>query len=200
MKYSVTPEKLFALWNLLTFWKLTHCLIFKAAAQRCSLGKLFWKYATKSQENTNCRSAISVKQQKNFVEITLRHGCSPANLLHVFRTTFLKNLSGWLLLDICTSQASSTFSKMSFWDFPWVMLSHPSNWLARFKIFAMPFILLTRWCCCFLRQDNNLSKLNLFCINSQYYGWIVSEIHGNHNQIFLVSLQYPDSLCYKSLL
>ena len=143
MKYSVTPGKLFALWNLLTFWKLTHCLIFKAAVQRCSLEKVFWKYATKSQEYTHCWSAISVKQQKNFVEITLRHGCSPANLLHVFRTTFLKNLYGWLLLDICTSQASSTFSKMSFSDFPWVMLSYPSNWLARFKIFAMPFILLT---------------------------------------------------------
>ena len=118
MKYSITPGKLFALWNLLTFWKLTHYLIFKAAVHRCSLDKVFWKYATNSQENTHCRSAISVKLQKNFVEITLRHGCSPANLLHIFRATFLKNLSGWLLLDICTSKASSTFSKMSFGIFP----------------------------------------------------------------------------------
>ena len=28
----------------------------------------------------------------------IRHGCSPVNLLHLFRTTFLKNTSGWLLL------------------------------------------------------------------------------------------------------
>ena len=35
----------------------------------------------------------------NKVEIALRHGCSPVNLLHVFRTPFLKNTSGWLLLD-----------------------------------------------------------------------------------------------------
>ena len=35
----------------------------------------------------------------NKVEITLRHGCSPVNLLHVFRTPFLKNTSEWLLLD-----------------------------------------------------------------------------------------------------
>ena len=30
-------------------------------------------------------------------QITLRHGCSPVNLLHIFRTPFLKNTSEWLL-------------------------------------------------------------------------------------------------------
>ena len=39
-----------------------------------------------------------VKLQSNFVEITLRHGCSPVNLLHISRTTFSKNNCGWLLL------------------------------------------------------------------------------------------------------
>ena len=27
-------------------------------------------------------------------EITLRHGCSPVNLLHIFRTLFPRNISG----------------------------------------------------------------------------------------------------------
>ena len=36
----------------------------------------------------------------NFIEITLRHGCSPVNLLHIFRIPFLKNTSGELLLEI----------------------------------------------------------------------------------------------------
>ena len=31
-------------------------------------------------------------------KITLRHGCSPVNSQHIFRTPFLKNISGWLLL------------------------------------------------------------------------------------------------------
>ena len=35
----------------------------------------------------------------NFIEITLRHGCSPVNLMHVLRTPFLKKTSGRLLLD-----------------------------------------------------------------------------------------------------
>ena len=36
----------------------------------------------------------------NFIEVILRHGCFPVNLLHNFRTPFLKNTSGWLLLQI----------------------------------------------------------------------------------------------------
>ena len=31
--------------------------------------------------------------QSNFIKITFRHGCSPVNLLHIFRTLFLKNTS-----------------------------------------------------------------------------------------------------------
>ena len=35
----------------------------------------------------------------NFIETTLRHGCSPVNLLHIFRTPFLNKTSGLLLLQ-----------------------------------------------------------------------------------------------------
>ena len=34
----------------------------------------------------------------NFIEITLRYGCSAVNSLHIFRTTFCRNTSGGLLL------------------------------------------------------------------------------------------------------
>ena len=37
--------------------------------------------------------------QSNFIEITLKHGFSPVNLLHIFRTLFPKNTSGGLLLN-----------------------------------------------------------------------------------------------------
>ena len=36
----------------------------------------------------------------NFTEIVLWHGCSPVNLLHISRTPFPKNNSGWLLLYV----------------------------------------------------------------------------------------------------
>ena len=47
-----------------------------------------------------CRSAVSVRSRSNCIEITLRDVCSPVNLLHIFRTPFLKNISGWLLLEL----------------------------------------------------------------------------------------------------
>ena len=49
------------------------------------------------------RRVVSIKLLCNFIKIALRHMCSPANLLHIFRTPFLKNTSGRLLLQVfCT--------------------------------------------------------------------------------------------------
>ena len=53
-----------------------------------------------------CQSAISIKQQSNLIEITLRHGCSPENLLHIFRTLFPKNNYGGLPLQIYRCKSS----------------------------------------------------------------------------------------------
>ena len=36
----------------------------------------------------------------NFIEIAFRHGYSPVNLLHIFKTPFPKNTSGRVLLKI----------------------------------------------------------------------------------------------------
>ena len=47
-----------------------------------------------------CRTVNSIKLQSNFIEITPRRGCSPVNLLHIFRKLFSKNTSGWLLLEL----------------------------------------------------------------------------------------------------
>ena len=47
-----------------------------------------------------CRSVIWIKLQSNFIEIAIRRGCFPVNLLHIFRTPFPRNTSGWLLLGV----------------------------------------------------------------------------------------------------
>ena len=62
------------------------------------LGKGILKKCSKFTGDHPCRSVISIKLQSNFIEITLRRGCSPVNLLHIFRTPFPKNTSGGLLL------------------------------------------------------------------------------------------------------
>ena len=40
-----------------------------------------------------CRNVISINFQSIFIEIALRHGRSPINLLHIFGTSFSKNSS-----------------------------------------------------------------------------------------------------------
>ena len=46
-----------------------------------------------------CQSVISKKLICNFIEITLRHECSPGNLLHIFRTLSYKSTCRGLLLS-----------------------------------------------------------------------------------------------------
>ena len=44
------------------------------------------------------RRTLIPKLLCNFIEIALRHGGSPVNLLHIFRAPFSRNTCGWLLL------------------------------------------------------------------------------------------------------
>ena len=64
------------------------------------LGKGVLKICHKFTEEHPSQSAVSITLLCNFIEITLRHGCSPVKLLHIFRATFLKNTSGQLHLKL----------------------------------------------------------------------------------------------------
>ena len=46
---------------------------------------------SKSIGEDQCWSVVSIKLLYNFIKIALRHGCSPVNLLHIFRTTLPEN-------------------------------------------------------------------------------------------------------------
>ena len=72
---------------------------FRSSRPEVFLGKSVLKIYSKFTGEHPCRSAISIKLQSTFVEITLRHGCSPVKFMHNFRTPFYKNTSGWLLLN-----------------------------------------------------------------------------------------------------
>ena len=71
----------------------------RSSILEASLGKGVQKIGSKFTGEHPCRSAILIKLQSNFIEITLWHGCSPVNLLHIFKIPFPKNTSGGLLLD-----------------------------------------------------------------------------------------------------
>ena len=77
----------------------TKLTIDRSSHQKVLLGKGVLKICSKFTGEHPCQSVISIKLQANFIEIALQHGCSPVNLLHIFTTSFLKNTSGWLLLN-----------------------------------------------------------------------------------------------------
>ena len=72
---------------------------FRSSHPEVFLKKGVLKICSKLTGKHPCRSVISIKLLCNFFEITLRYGCYPVNLLHIFGTPFTKNTSGWLLLN-----------------------------------------------------------------------------------------------------
>ena len=69
-----------------------------------------------------CGTVILIKLQSNFLEITLRHGYSSVNFLHIFITSFPKNTSGGLLLffPMCPFDLLWFIRKsLFFWYFEW---------------------------------------------------------------------------------
>ena len=77
--------------------------VFRSSPPEVFLEKGVLKICSKFTEEHPCQTVISIKLQGNFIEIALRHGRSPANLLHIFRTYFPKNTSEGLLLFVaCT--------------------------------------------------------------------------------------------------
>ena len=60
------------------------------------LGKELLKICSKYTGEHPCRSVISIKFLQNFIEITLRHGCSLVHFLYIFRTPSFENNSGRL--------------------------------------------------------------------------------------------------------
>ena len=57
---------------------------------RVFLEKSVLKIRSKYAGANSCRGVISINLLYNFNEIALPHGCSPVNLLHIFRTPFPK--------------------------------------------------------------------------------------------------------------
>ena len=86
---------------------------------KCYMKKVLWKIFGKFTGENSCQSVISIKLRGIFIEITLWHGCSPVNLLHIFRTSFSENTSEGLLLSAVELQRKQTknkhFELVKFW-------------------------------------------------------------------------------------
>ena len=82
------------LWSLKNFWKLRcWCCVFafnvscfRSSRPEVFLRKVVLKTFSTFKGEHPFLSAISIKLQSSFIEITLQHGCSPVKLLYIFRT------------------------------------------------------------------------------------------------------------------
>ena len=92
--------------KLITFVRSEQRGIHRSNHPEVFLEKSVLKICTKFTGEHPCRSVISIKLLCNFIEIPLRHGCSPVNLLHIFRIPFTKKTSGRLLLHSEPCQTS----------------------------------------------------------------------------------------------
>ena len=74
---------LYIILNALSCIRFVLC---RSVQPKVFLGKGILKIWNKSTGEHSSRIVISVRLLCNFIEITLRQGCSPVNLLHIFRT------------------------------------------------------------------------------------------------------------------
>ena len=95
IKFHIQHEESWLRWIAIEQVKLQAT---RSSHSEVSLRKGLLKICSKYTGEHPCRSVISIKLQSNFIEIALRHGCSSVNLLHIFRTPFLRNTSELLLL------------------------------------------------------------------------------------------------------
>ena len=68
---------------------------YRSSHSEVCLGKVILKLYNKFTGEHQCKSVIPIKLLCNFTEITFQHGCSPVNLLHIFRTLFYKKKHIW---------------------------------------------------------------------------------------------------------
>ena len=73
----------------------------------------FNKVAKQLKSHFGMKSHFIEQLKSRFIEITLWHGCSPVNLLHIFRTFFTKNTSERPLLKL---EPRAPFKKIGFSD------------------------------------------------------------------------------------
>ena len=103
------------------------------------------------------KGAISIKLQRNFIEITLRHGCSPVNLLHIFRTSFPKN-TFYFCKSLGAESCSGSLTKLSCktWT-PW-------DWC----IFSNFWLIFKKWVQ-ISSKSGTVTYLNIICVRSRHW-------------------------------
>ena len=95
-----------------------NCISWNALKEKCHsvslpLEKGILKICSRFTGEHPYRCVISINLQSEFIGIILRHGCSPVNLLHIFRPPFPESLF-WLLFNRGALKILSTINDGRF--------------------------------------------------------------------------------------
>ena len=82
--------------------------------QKQPFRSVLWKRCSENMQQIHRSPMQKCDLLCNFIEIVLRHGCSPASLFYIFRTAFPKKSSRRLLLDWLESGHVKKFRKKVF--------------------------------------------------------------------------------------
>ena len=130
-------------------WVINLCTTIRnrSSHPRVFLGKGVLKICSKFTREHPWWNAILIKMQGKIFKMTLRHECSPLNLLYIFRTSFLKNISGGCF--------STKTTLMSYSIIPDLFICIISDLFI--KLVIATFLGLIRWV-----QSKKLQACNIF--------------------------------------
>ena len=141
--------------------------IFRSSRSEVFLRKVILKICNKLTGEQPCRNAISIKLQSNFIKITLRHGFSPVNLLHIFRTPFTKNTCAWLFLKYPTCVIPLQKYHPFFWKQLWLMCSKYGLWFL--DVFVTSISVMMK------HLSDNWSPQQESLLYSHFFGAVISK-------------------------
>ena len=115
---------------------LQKCFVkLRSSPPQVFLGKGVLKICSKFTGEDPHPIAISIKLQRNFIEIILRHGYFPVNLLQIFREPFYRNTYGGLLLEIISFAEDLELWKNGKWSATFSTCTLGINWKKYLFIF-----------------------------------------------------------------
>ena len=95
------------------YYSCSPCSPYRSSSHKVFLAKGVLKICNTFTGEQPCRSLISRNLLCSFIEITLRCGWSPVNLLHIFKRPFPKNTSAGVLQSLRNSFNRNLFKQTS---------------------------------------------------------------------------------------
>ena len=114
--------------------------IYRSSPPEVFLWKSVQKICSRFTGKCPCRNVISIKLLCNFIEITPRHGWSPVNLIHIFKTPFPKNTVLSCCLYVGNVALNGGSGQLLEYLVSWVCFSYSLKVIVNILLFQSPLM------------------------------------------------------------